>query len=274
MAKYHIVQAAPGWFQEIAETVLYGLRGLGHEAALSSQLSAHGQNINIILGAHLLELDAIPVGSIVYNFEQLGGAILRPEHDRWGERATVWDYSAGNVRSWQMRGVAARLVPLGYVPELARIPDFGNDIDVLFYGSMNHRRHQVLAALEALGLRATVVSGGVFGARRDAWIARAKVVLNVHYYESKIFEIARVSYLLANRKAVVTEQSSDEADYAYLDGGLVSVPYSALPETCRGLLGDRERREKIRAAGFEQFSRRSESEILRAALSTQRSAVS
>lgn len=49
----------------------------------------------------------------------------------------------------------------------------------------------------------------VMGDERDQYIARAKVVLNMHrFQETKVFEIARVSYLLANRKAVVSEISS------------------------------------------------------------------
>ena len=48
-----------------------------------------------------------------------------------------------------------------------------------------------------------------YGGKRDALIARAKVVLNIHYYAAQVFEIVRVSYLLANSKAVVTEIGPD-----------------------------------------------------------------
>jgi hypothetical protein len=50
---------------------------------------------------------------------------------------------------------------------------------------------------------------GCYGEERDALIARARIVLNVHYYESKVFEVVRVSYLLANRKCVLSESGSD-----------------------------------------------------------------
>ena len=46
---------------------------------------------------------------------------------------------------------------------------------------------------------------GVRGAERDALIARARLVLNLHFYPTAIFELVRVSYLLANGKAVVAE---------------------------------------------------------------------
>ena len=283
MSQFHIVVIPGGeaWFQEIAETLLYGLRALGRHAEIQRTASFAQPRQNIVLAAHLAPPGAIPDGSILYNFEQLRArslGVLGPDFYQLARRSTMWDYCSANLRAWQAYGVKATLVELGYVPELTRIPDGpadggGQDIDVLFYGSPNNRRLQVVAALEQAGVR-VVSLHGLFGAARDAQTARAKIVLNVHFYETKIFEIARVSYLLANRKAVVTEQSSDEADYAYLRGGVRSVPYEELVEACRELLADPEGCEELRAIGFDRFSRRSEAEILKAALSRQHSALS
>lgn len=271
---FHIVIIPGGevWFQEIAETLLYGLRRLGHPA----EIAGFGSGTNIVLAAHLAKPEAIPDGAILYNFEQMGvGAPGLPLHlYQVGQRCAitgggVWEYSANHLPLWEDHGVPARHVELGYVPELTRIwiADCREDIDVLFYGSQNHRRLQVMRELERAGARVVNLSR-VFGAARDEQIARAKIVLNMHYYESRTFEIARVFYLLANRRAVVTESSSDEADYAYLADGMVSVPYEGLAEACMQLLEDPERCEELRATGFDRFAQRSETEILRTALSS------
>ena len=45
----------------------------------------------------------------------------------------------------------------------------------------------------------------MYGRELDQYIARSKVVLNLHFYEKASFEIFRVSHLLANHKCVVTE---------------------------------------------------------------------
>lgn len=92
----------------------------------------------------------------------------------------MWDYSAANVARLAALGVAALHVPIGYHPVLARIERAAEDLDVLFYGSLNERREAVLDGLEARGLQVASVFG-VYGAERDALIARAKLVLNVHY---------------------------------------------------------------------------------------------
>jgi hypothetical protein len=78
------------------------------------------------------------------------------------------------------------------------------DLDVLFYGALNERRRRVLEDCLARGLRVEHLFG-VYGAARDRFIARAKLVLNVHFYPTQIFEAIRVSYLLSNRKVVLSE---------------------------------------------------------------------
>ncbi|MEU1523347.1 hypothetical protein ABZ413_14225 [Nocardia rhamnosiphila] len=44
---------------------------------------------------------------------------------------------------------------------------------------------------------------------RDALYARSKIVLDTHYYDAGVFEIVRVSYLLANGIFVVSENGAD-----------------------------------------------------------------
>ena len=279
MSQFHIVIVRGGevWFREIAETLLYGLRRLGHTAEIELGTRDSGLGTTIVLGAHLAPAGGIPRGSILYNFEQLTArsvGILRADFYQSAAHCRVWDYCRNHLASWKQHGIDAQHVELGYVPELTRIPEGpadggeGQDIDVLFYGSANNRRLQIISALEQAGLRVVSLQG-VFGQARDEHIARAKVVLNVHYYESKTFEIARVSYLLANHKAVVTEQSADDADYEYLSGGMLNVPHAGLVEGCLGLLRNPALREQIRNRGFEQFAARSEAEILKAALSSE-----
>src|SRR4029450_4294855 len=84
-----------------------------------------------------------------------------------------------------------RLLRLGYHPALARIePAEKQDIDLLFHGSLNARRRQVLGRLAAEGMAVKSVFG-VYGPERDALIARSRIVLNMHYYTTQIFEIVR-----------------------------------------------------------------------------------
>ena len=213
--RYHVVLVAPPAFpfaeglREVAESIVFGLRQAGRHVGFAVN-GVDRDAINIILNPHLLGDDAsrsLPPGTILCNFEQVHGdsSWMKLVYVDLVRRHVTWDYSRRNVAAWQRYVPDARVlhVPLGYVPELTRIPGGVEDIDVLFYGSLNERRERVLKGLEAKGLR--VVSAIKFGAERDELIKRAKLVLNVHYYDSKIFEMPRVAYLIANRKAVVSE---------------------------------------------------------------------
>jgi SAM-dependent methyltransferase len=157
-------------------------------------------------------------------------------------------------------------VPLGFVPELSRIaPQENEDIDVLFYGVINERRAKILRELQEWGLNVVAVTGK-YGAERDALIARAKLVLNVHFYESKILEVSRLSYLLSNRKAVVSEFGADTESDIDVSSAVAAVPYEKLVDTCFQLAFDVEARRKLAAKGHEIFSRHNEAEILSTAL--------
>jgi SAM-dependent methyltransferase len=157
-------------------------------------------------------------------------------------------------------------VPLGYVPELNRIlPAQETDIDVLFYGSLNPRRSQIVSALKDSGAKVSVLFG-VYGIERDNLISRSKIVLNVHFYEVKILEIVRVSYLLTNSKAVVTECCSETEIEEGLADAVVALPYESLVNGCLSLLRDDAKRRAVERRGFQYFSQRRESDILSKAL--------
>ncbi len=96
--------------------------------------------------------------------------------------------------------------------------------------------------------------------------ARAKIVINIHYYEAKVLEIVRVSYLLANRIAVVSESGQDLVLEASLAEGIAFAPYDALMPTCLRLLADAEGRARLGQRGFEIFSTRDQAAMLGAAL--------
>jgi hypothetical protein len=274
-----VVVSPPGYphsaaFDEVALTLERGLVRLGHDVVITRALTGPElvDRRAIVLGAHLAPRAGltIPPGSILYNLEQIDGASawLTPALIDLYRRHPVWDYSATNADRLVARGVPRpQVVPLGYVPELQRVPAStgGEDIDVLFYGSMNPRRQRVLDDLKRAGVRAQAVFG-VYGAARDALIARSKLIINIHYYEAKVFEVVRVSYLLANRKVVVSERGADRQEEAAFEGAVAFAEYEGLVPACLQLLADPAARAQRAAAGFGFFSALPEETFLAPAL--------
>jgi hypothetical protein len=255
--------------REVAESLYYALLSLGHDAILSTRTDCPGRR-PIVLCPHLLPHVHTRLGddAVLYNLEQVESVAdkFSPRLLDLFRRHAVWDYSTRNIEQWARLGIhAVRHLPVGYVPQLSRIPRDEEDIDVLFYGSVNDRRQEILTALRQRGIK-TEVLFGAYGTTRDRGIARAKIVLNMHYHESKVFEVVRVSYLLANRRFVISESGCDPDEDAEFAPGVVFADYGDLVEACATYLGRADERERIAGAGFALMAKRDMSADLRRVL--------
>ncbi len=270
------IASPPGYqhgevFREIAQGLHHALLALGHDSVLTKRLDLDDRS-TIVLGSNLLACGLQPPKhAILYNLEQVheDSQWMTPALLDLFRRYPVWDYSQANIErlaAWQVPRLTH--VPIGYVPELTRIAPAPEDIDVLFYGSPDERREAVLDKLRVRGFRVKSLFG-VYGASRDAWIARSKIVINMHlsHYKAQVFEIVRVSYLLANRRAVVSERGSDPAEERGLESGVAFAEYDELVDRCVELLGDERARRELGERGYQAFSARSQAAILRRALS-------
>lgn len=168
---------------------------------------------NIIIGAHFLKPQAIPddIKIITFQFEQLSATngIFNSNLEKVLRRSEyVWDYSIDNINFLQKRGIKAQYVPLGYHSILEQIDtNIPKDIDLLFYGSINDRRRSILQKIHLdTGIK-TLTLFDVYGKERNQYIARSKIVLNIHFFESQIFESVRISFLLNNKIPIIVENS-------------------------------------------------------------------
>ena len=269
------VVSPPGYlhaaaFTEVAESIHYGLIELGYDSLLTASGNLPGRQ-HIVLGANLLPHYPLPLApdAILYNLEQVqvGSSWFRPELLDLYRRHRVWDYSPLNAAALAAVGITVeQVVPVGYVPGLTRIaPAPVRDIDCLFIGSLNPRRQEILERISNTGLQVQAAVG-IYGAERDALIARSKLLLNVHFYEAKVLEIVRISYLLANRCAVLSERGADPAEDNSLAGGVAFAGYNQLAERACELIADTAERETLAQLGFELMSSRPAADYLWAAL--------
>ena len=269
------IVAPPGYpyhhgFREVAETVHHGLAALGHDSVLSARAD-HADRLPIVFGTNTWGDHSIPLAAnaILYNLEQIypGSPWLDERLLSLYRQHPVWDYSRANIAALAPMGVdRVAHVPIGYMPQLTRIaPAAEEDIDILFYGALVDRRLRILRELRALGLRVEALFG-VYGEARDRAIARAKIILNLHLHEAQVFEIVRVSYLLANRRFVISEPGTEREDEDGYAGGLVFADYGSLVGTCLDFLNRPAERAGIAQAGFRIMAGRPETECLRAAI--------
>ncbi|KUP94609.1 CgeB family protein [Tritonibacter horizontis] len=246
-----------------------GFSELGYSAILAED-NLFPNARHIVLGGHLLSSGALmnlPEDTVLFNLEQLSETnwAVKPAYKQALSQFEVWDYSERNIEFLKaLRGdEKVKHVRLGYADELCRIPQRDEqETDVLFYGMLNVRRQKIVDDLRAAGLNVTAVTG-VYGAKRDGMISRSKVVLNMHFYETQIFEIARVSYLLANKKAVVSEIGENTQIDPDLLNCIQPSTYEDLVETCKSLVADTPRRQELANRGYEIFRNMKQSEYLK-----------
>ena len=269
------VVSPPGYahsaaFHEVAETLHYALLSLGHDSVMTREGRLDGRR-HIVLGSNLLPHCGLTLApdAILYNLKQVlaGSSWITPALLALMRRHVVWDYSAANARAFAALGVrVGRVVPIGYVPELTRIRMAEpRDIDVLFCGSLCPRRAHVIDTMRAAGIDA-IAAFGLYGRPRDRLIARARLVLNVHSRADGVLEIVRLSYLLANRCAVLSERCADATDEAPLAQAIAFADYDALAERAARLLSSPAELERLAREGFAEMQSRRASDYLRAAL--------
>lgn len=138
--------------------------------------------------------------------------------------AYIFDYSMKNVDFLQSKGFPFSQIyylPVGLLRENQDI-DFDIDFkdeyeyDVAFYGTPHCERRQLF--LEKLSEHFSVkIISEVFGDELYALLRKAKVIVNIHYYENALLETTRLYECLSLNKIVVSEMGADQSEHAELE---------------------------------------------------------
>jgi len=214
-------------------------------------------------GMDISTCPALPQNFIIHQIEQCSCGALQsatsPYSNALRKAIFVWDYSPLNVRTLAKRLSLQRvgLLEFGYHPSLENhvLPQQQHMSDILFIGTLCPRRSAILYAFQRAGLRVRVESR-VFGAQKSALISGAKIVLNLHYYVNpSVLETERLALLLANRKCIVSETSSDaEVDLLYSAGVVFESSTAGLVLRCQELLAQPELRASLEHQAYQWFT--------------------
>lgn len=144
----------------------------------------------------------------------------------------VFDYSRVNIR--YMQALPDPLDNLYHVPvsplrsDLSWLPSirkFYTDkiYDVLFYGDIKNKRRSNFIKILSQSFDVKVVTNLY---ELDLWhfLLKAKVVVNIHYYENALLETTRICECLSLGVKVVSEVGSDQEDYLNQLGGVIFTP--------------------------------------------------
>lgn len=261
-------------YNEVVESYHWGFAALGHSVERRVN-HFDPEALNIVFGfqipVQLGLIDSFPANTIFLNMERYAGKSLFGTSAHYvANKFQIWDYSQANVDTWNLLNprFPAYYAKTAYSPNLEKMPyGIEQDIDVLYYGNITPDRFDALHNIAGLRPNLTGLSVmtlcNVWGKQRDEFIARAKVVVN--FSRGNIFEIVRVSYLMANRKAVVCDFSEDlEIEADLHGGGLTFVKTADIQAHCLALVEDDAKREAIALQGYELIKRRDVRDVITA----------
>lgn len=276
--KFHLVSIEPDGFDhagswyELAELILHGILRAGFDCTTSINRFAAGR-LNIVFGVMHVTPEMgplIPKDTIFFNTEQLTTLSELFDHRKYMQIRLLAqkgfrfiDYSPHNIpvlESWGAHEVT--LMPLGYVPELDRLHKSKSEYDLLFYGGRNHRRIELLKEIRDIGVNLRVLNG-VYGQDRDRLIEKSKVVLNIHLYESEIFELVRVNYLMHNRVCVLAEVNTSTKIEESLKELFVSSPRESIASVALDLVDQPDIVEQKSSAAYEWLRSRPQESIIK-----------
>jgi hypothetical protein len=141
-------------------------------------------------------------------------------------RVRILDYSSQNLPFLADCGISLQNVR---VAQPTIFPDYASflrqqrllapnppakEFDILFYGGINERRFMMLAELmRNFRLKVAV---GVFGPELYELILRSRMIVNIHIAASSPLESTRIFESLSLGAEVVSEDSPDSDNFAYL----------------------------------------------------------
>ena len=125
--------------------------------------------------------------------------------------AVVFDYSISNINYLQMNGIPFSKTYYMPISPLKKVYSFDEDYeyDVLFYGDDKCDRRQ--GYLEKLKKYFKVkIINNLFGDRLYRELAKAKIIVNIHYYSNALLETTRLSECISLGRSIIISEKTDD----------------------------------------------------------------
>lgn len=197
---------------DAARYVAAQLTRIGVETSLAKN-RLRTDSVNLVFGAHL-GFDrtwAEEFRCVLVNLEQLGrDARVSRTYTEALHATPVVDYHPDNVPTYRDAGEAVPLLEFGYAdylhPGSGLVPIEERPIDLLFFGSLNARRRELIDRIERCGVQVAIPDAPVYGPERDSLLRQSKAVLNIAHYSMARFEQVRAFLVLSQGTALVSER--------------------------------------------------------------------
>lgn len=203
----------------LAELMCASLKKVNIQAVVQYQMPEDGylDVLHIVICPQMFPV--LPGQYIAYQLEQSVSSrwFTNDYLARLENSLAIFDYSLKNIAFLQDKGLSYRQIyhlPIGFLQrELANpVPE---TVDVLFYGDINNDRRR--AYISELKKHFSVkIINDLFGDALYSEMSKAKVIVNIHYYEGALLETTRIYECLSQNKIIISEESADMDEHSAL----------------------------------------------------------
>ncbi len=232
----------PAVFLDTIDSVSDMLQEIGYQTKISSNVILNDA-INILWGVGSVfsptyeEIAAIatPKNSIIFNMEQLGSesTLVTSEYLNFISKYIILDYNQHNLDILntinKCEGYEFPIVPSkNFLFDYHYTNSLPKQYDLAFYGILNKRREELIRKLTEHGVSIKIISGK-YGAELSNALLDCKFVLNLHYFESAIFEVARCLRPMAMGMPIISEASIMPKIADWSQSGILFDEYLNIP---------------------------------------------
>ena len=242
---------SPAVFMDTVESVNNALLELGYQTKLSNNVIL-SDAINIIWGAgahfspELEEIEKIasPSNTIIFNMEQIdsGSPLVTEKYLNFLSKYVVLDYNSNNLDKIKaLRNITGFEFPL--LPSRKFTSDYNSTAliekkyDLGFYGFINSKRENILKEFDKYNIKIKKFTG-LYGDKLASEILDCRAILNIHAYDSSIFEIARCLRPLAMGIPIISERSILPTSLNWNDSGIIFADAEVIAEKTFNVIND------------------------------------
>lgn len=163
----------------------------------------------------------------------------------------VFDYSLVNIDYFKKNTEFGKMfyyLPVDFLPEAQRTSqEF--EYDVVFYGDPNNERRRLMLDKLSNCFNVKIISE-VFGEELYKELSKAKIIINIHYYENALLETTRIYEALSlGTSIIISERSNDPKEEERLNSIVEFVPIDDIEAMAKSisywLEHDEERIQKL-----------------------------
>jgi ubiquinone/menaquinone biosynthesis C-methylase UbiE len=222
----------------IAKLVESGLKRHGYASAVFTDTAGLEFDLDMYVVICPQVFKNLPPGEkrICYQMEQsVSSRWFNKEYfDVLGNSFAVIEYALANMEFLAGNSIAfphVHYLPVGNLIECisSGLWRGEKECDVLFYGDSYSSPRRRLMLDELSKVFVVKVVNDLFGAEMASVIKKAKLVLNLHYYENALLEMPRIQECLSHGVPVVSESSFDQNEYPEIEGVVSFFEQSSIP---------------------------------------------